>query len=73
MVMTSDARSAVAKLLPPYGARVRADGLIRSSGLPLQRAWGELAILCCDGAATVRDGWVTRGRDVAAPARQKAA
>lgn len=62
--MNSGARALVAKLLPPYGARARADGLVRDSGLPEQRAWGELAILCCEGIATVTNGWVTRGREL---------
>lgn len=50
--------------LPPPGAHVRARFLIASSGLPYAVAWGNLAILCCEGKATVSDGWVTRGRQI---------
>lgn len=50
--------------LPPPGAHVLASHVIASSGLPYAVAWGNLAILCCQGLATVSDGWVTRGRQI---------
>ena len=46
------------------GAHVLASHVIASSGLPYAVAWGNLAVLCCEGKATVSDGWVTRGREI---------
>jgi len=58
--MTS--RSLVLAALPPLDARVRAAYVVEQSGLPMAQAWGALAILCCEGLATVEGGMVTRGR-----------
>lgn len=66
-------RETLLTLLPPYGARVRPEHAVESSGLPAARAWSALAALCCDGVATVREGWLTRGRDDAGVARRRAA
>ncbi len=72
--MTTEDRARVAQELPPYGARVRGTALVELSRLPAPRAWGALIALCCDGIATARDGWVTRGRDTeAGTARRRAA
>lgn len=57
-----NARDAILAALPPLGAHVLASHVIASSGLPYAVAWGNLAVLCCEGKATVSDGWVTRGR-----------
>lgn len=56
------ARETIRAALPPLGAHVLASNVIASSGLPYAVAWGNLAILCCEGRATVSDGWVMRGR-----------
>lgn len=56
------ARETILAALPPPGAHVLASRVIASSGLPYAVAWGNLAILCCEGKATVADGWVMRGR-----------
>ncbi len=71
--MSTTDRDRVAQKLPPYGAHVLAEGFVKVTGLPEARAWAALAVLCCEGVATVRDGWVTRGRDTAGMARRKAA
>ena len=57
-----NARDTICAALPPLGAHVLASHVIASSGLPYAVAWGTLAVLCCEGKATVCDGWVTRGR-----------
>jgi hypothetical protein len=58
------AREAICAALPPLGAHVLASHVIASSGLHCAVAWGNLAVLCCEGKATVSDGWVTRGRQI---------
>ena len=62
--MDANNMTAILAALPPPGAHVRARFLVASSGLPYATAWGNLAILCCEGKATVAGGWVTRGREI---------
>lgn len=57
--------------LPPLGAHARASFVVAQSGLTMAQAWGSLAILCCDGKATVEDGMVTRGRAPGWPKRNR--
>lgn len=54
--LVAEAVVAVRGALPPVGVTVPVEEVFRRAELPEGRAWGALAMLCCEGVARVRSG-----------------